>query len=87
MLCVWLVASQSVSASREKYDVGLGRASENMYTQMDTLQGINSDPQTLHKYVYTHADPVNNTDPDGELYVGWFEYWYRSVSYTHLRAH
>jgi len=29
--------------------------------------GSSSDPQTLHKYLYTHADPVNNIDPSGNI--------------------
>ena len=39
------------------YDQGVGR-----FTQQDTWMGVNSDPLTLHKYVYTHNDPANNTD-------------------------
>jgi hypothetical protein len=25
-----------------------------------------NDPQSLHKYLYTHADPINGTDPSGK---------------------
>jgi len=32
----------------------------------DSYEGSTSDPATLHKYVYTHNDPVNNWDPSGE---------------------
>lgn len=32
---------------------------------MDTFQGINSDPVTLHKYTYSHNDSVNLMDPSG----------------------
>ena len=32
---------------------------------MDTYEGSQSDPLSLHKYLYAHADPVNNTDPTG----------------------
>ncbi len=34
---------------------------------MDSFQGRNNDPATLHKYLYTHADPVNGIDPSGEM--------------------
>jgi hypothetical protein len=31
--------------------------------------GRNSDPITLHKYLYSDADPVNNTDPTGNFTI------------------
>ena len=34
---------------------------------MDTFQGVESDPITLHKYLYASADPVNNIDPSGNF--------------------
>jgi len=34
---------------------------------MDTYEGRNSDPLTLHKYVYTHGNPVMGIDPSGRL--------------------
>ncbi len=33
--------------------------------------GFNEDPVTLHKYLYTHANPVMNLDPSGNLAVGY----------------
>jgi RHS repeat-associated protein len=33
---------------------------------MDTFEGWNSIPESLHKYLYTHADPVNWIDPSGQ---------------------
>ncbi|WP_245555099.1 RHS repeat-associated core domain-containing protein [Hahella ganghwensis] len=48
------------------YDQGVGR-----FTQMDTWMGVNSDPITLHKYLYANADPVAYTDPTGNF--GLFE--------------
>jgi RHS repeat-associated protein len=37
---------------------------------MDTFAGNNEDPLSLHKYLYCHDNPVNNTDPSGNsVYV------------------
>jgi RHS repeat-associated protein len=46
------------------YDQGMGR-----FTQQDTWMGRNSDPITLHKYLYAGNDPVNNIDPSGYSFV------------------
>jgi hypothetical protein len=32
---------------------------------MDSDEGRNEDPLSLHKYLYCQTDPVNNTDPSG----------------------
>jgi len=34
---------------------------------MDTWMGSNSDPATLHKYLYANVDPANITDPTGNF--------------------
>jgi hypothetical protein len=34
---------------------------------MDDYEGVNSQPATLHKYLYAHADPVNGIDPSGRF--------------------
>jgi RHS repeat-associated protein len=47
------------------YDQSIGR-----FTQMDTWMGNNSDPMTLHKYLYANANPVNNVDPTGNFSIG-----------------
>lgn len=31
----------------------------------DTFEGVLNDPQSLHKYLYVHGDPVNHVDPTG----------------------
>lgn len=37
------------------------------FNRVDDYAGNNQDPQSLHKYLYTHADPVNGIDPSGLL--------------------
>ena len=44
------------------YDPGVGR-----FTSMDTWEGFNFDPSSLHKYNYCQNDPVNHRDPSGNL--------------------
>jgi len=34
---------------------------------LDPFAGNFEDPQSLHKYLYTHGDPVNGIDPSGEF--------------------
>lgn len=36
-------------------------------TTLDPFEGKLESPQSLHKYAYCHGDPVNNTDPSGQL--------------------
>ncbi|MDR3196403.1 MAG: RHS repeat-associated core domain-containing protein [Planctomycetaceae bacterium] len=43
------------------YDPATGR-----FNRLDPFFGNLNDPQSLHKYLYTHADPVNGIDPTGE---------------------
>jgi hypothetical protein len=42
------------------YDPGVGR-----FLSRDSFAGDESNPLSLHKYLYTHANPVNLTDPSG----------------------
>jgi RHS repeat-associated protein len=37
------------------------------FTSLDPYSGSPHDPQSLHKYAYCHADPVNAVDPSGEM--------------------
>jgi RHS repeat-associated protein len=39
------------------------------FNQLDTFEGNNSDPQSLHKYDYCRGDPVNGVDPSGRFTV------------------
>ena len=41
-------------------DPGVGR-----FTSRDTFSGTQTDPISLHPYLYTEDDPVNRTDPTG----------------------
>jgi RHS repeat-associated protein len=36
------------------------------FNRIDPFSGNNQDPQSLHKYLYCHNNPVNNIDPSGE---------------------
>jgi YD repeat-containing protein len=36
------------------------------FIQMDPTSGDNSDPLSLHKYLYADADPINGFDPSGD---------------------
>ena len=42
------------------YDPSNGR-----FNRLDPFAGNASDPQSLHKYLYAHANPVMNVDPSG----------------------
>ncbi len=44
------------------YDATTGR-----FNRLDDFDGNSRDPQSFHKYLYTHADPVNSVDPSGEF--------------------
>jgi RHS repeat-associated protein len=46
------------------YDPATGR-----FNRLDPFFGNLNDPQSLHKYLYTHADPVNGIDPSGEMTI------------------
>ena len=44
------------------YNPEIGR-----FTRQDEWLGRDGEPLTLNKYLYTHADPVNGTDPSGYM--------------------
>jgi RHS repeat-associated protein len=46
------------------YDPATGR-----FNRLDPFFGNLNDPQSFHKYLYTHADPVNGIDPSGKMSV------------------
>jgi RHS repeat-associated protein len=37
------------------------------FTQLDTFEGVNDDPHSLHKYTYANSDPVMGIDPTGQF--------------------
>ncbi|MDR3196659.1 MAG: RHS repeat-associated core domain-containing protein [Planctomycetaceae bacterium] len=47
------------------YDPATGR-----FNRLDPFFGNLTDPQSFHKYLYTHADPVSNVDPSGKSLAG-----------------
>jgi RHS repeat-associated protein len=46
------------------YDQQNGR-----FNRMDPFTGNQQDPQSLHKYLYCHANPVNGVDPSGNMFA------------------
>ena len=46
------------------YNPEIGR-----FQNMDTFPGMQFEPLSLHKYLYTHADPINNIDPSGNVSI------------------
>jgi RHS repeat-associated protein len=47
------------------YDPDSGR-----FTRRDSYEGSISNPLSLHRYAYTHNNPVNNIDPNGLFTLG-----------------
>ena len=58
-------AAQNYYLRARWYDPSSGR-----FTSLDPFAGNNEDPQSLHKYLYCHANPVNNVDPSGKCIDG-----------------
>jgi RHS repeat-associated protein len=60
----------------EQYDSDLGlyylrarfmNPDSGRFWNQDTYEGSNSDPASLHKYLYAHANPVRYSDPTGHF--------------------
>jgi hypothetical protein len=41
------------------------------FNRLDPFAGNTQDPQSLHKYLYTHGDPIQGIDPRGLMIEGW----------------
>ena len=72
----YLITANAYRYCGEQYDTDLKmvflrarymNTDSGRFWSMDTFQGWNSTPVSLHKYLYTHADPVNGSDPSGEM--------------------
>jgi len=61
----WDNSAQMYYLRSRYYDPLNGR-----FNQMDSFAGNNEDPQSLHKYLYCHANPVNAIDPSGKFEIG-----------------
>jgi len=44
--------------------------SNGLFNRIDPFSGSPVDPQSLHKYLYCHANPINATDPSGKELLG-----------------
>jgi len=64
----------SMLYSGEQFDAGLQmynlrarymNTSTGRFWTMDSYEGDIGEPMSLHKYLYTHGNPVNGTDPSG----------------------
>jgi len=42
---------------------------QGIFNRLDPFFGYLDDPQSLHKYAYAHADPVNGIDPSGMFQI------------------
>ena len=54
--------SQNYYLRARWYDSLSGR-----FNRMDPYAGSPQDPQSLHKYLYVHCNPINNIDPTGMM--------------------
>jgi len=59
------IDSNGLSYNRARtYNPSLGA-----FTSLDPFEGVNSVPMSLNGYSYVHNNPVNLTDPNGELVI------------------
>jgi RHS repeat-associated protein len=61
------------------YDPRSGR-----FNRLDPFAGNTSDPQSLHKYLYAHGEPVNGIDPSGMIF-GWQDDQAATLSLSQLQ--
>jgi hypothetical protein len=65
LLVALLLALTASPVQARYYQPQTGR-----FQTMDSYEGSQSDPQSLHKYLYAQANPVNRVDPSGHLSSG-----------------
>jgi RHS repeat-associated protein len=74
----WKTPSSSLLYTGEQFDAGAQQyylraryydPLNGRFNRMDPYAGSPQDPQSLHKYLYCHANPVNSVDPSGEWTV------------------
>ena len=82
-------AGTSLLYSGEQYDSSLDQyylraryynPSNGTFNRVDPYSGNTQDPQSLHKYAYCHANPVNGIDPSGMSFN-----WGALGTYIHQR--
>ena len=56
------IDSQNYYLRARWYDSLSGR-----FNRIDPFAGNKQDPQSLHKYLYAHCNPINNIDPTGQM--------------------
>lgn len=66
ILAILLAATLVPSTSQARYlNPNTGR-----FQTMDTYEGSQKDPLSLHQYLYCRVDPVDSTDPSGHESIG-----------------
>ena len=67
----WLFANDGQFDPQTKITNHIARWRQgHRFLSLDPFAGNNSDPLSLHKYLYAHADTVNNIDPTGLRSLG-----------------
>ncbi|NJM38612.1 MAG: RHS repeat-associated core domain-containing protein, partial [Akkermansiaceae bacterium] len=73
------LATSSYLFTGEQWDEDLGmyflrarylNTNTGRFHSQDTYEGNNTDPASLHKYLYGNGNPVSNIDPSGNLSLG-----------------
>jgi RHS repeat-associated protein len=70
----YLFAGENLDKESEEYVLRqrLYNTKAGRFSRSDTYEGRLGEPLTLNKYIYTHDNPVNLTDPTGMFILGEF---------------